>query len=85
VAHCFNRAPFPVVWQDYLYNRIRTAVLHFDGEPLERILATLQSKPEFSGAVSSLLVSDVWARYSMVRSLRTHDGAWFCRKFEIAL
>ncbi len=85
VAHCFNRAPFSVGWQDYLYNRIRTAVLHFDGEPLQRILAALQPRPAFSDAVSSLLVSDVWARYSAVRSLRKYDGAWFCRKFEIAL
>jgi GT2 family glycosyltransferase len=85
VAHCFNREPFAVGWQDYLYNRIRTAVLHFDGEPLQRILAALQPRPAFSDAVSSLLVSDVWPRYSAVRSLRKHDGAWFCRKFEIAL
>jgi GT2 family glycosyltransferase len=85
VAHCFKREPFPVGWQDYLYNRIRTAVLHFDGEPLERILAALQTKPAFSDAVSSLLASDVWTRYSAVRNLRKHDAAWFCRKFEIAI
>jgi GT2 family glycosyltransferase len=85
VAHCFNREPFPVGWQDYLYNRIRTAVLHFDGEALERILAALRTKPGFSDAVSSLLTSDVWTRYGFVRSLRKHDAAWFCRKFEIAL
>jgi len=52
---------------------------------LQRILAALQPRPAFSDAVSSLLVSDVWARYSAVRSLRKYDGAWFCRKFEIAL
>ncbi|MGB7761384.1 MAG: glycosyltransferase [Bryobacteraceae bacterium] len=85
VAHCFNREPFPVGWPDYLYNRLRTAVLHFDGVTLERILAALRTKPAFSDAVSSLLTSDVWTRYSFVRNLRKHDTAWFCRKFEIAI
>jgi len=85
VAHCFKREPFPVGWRDFLYNRIRTAVLHFDGEPLERILVALRTKPAFSDAVSSLLASDVWTRYSFVRNLRKHDAAWFCRKFEIAI
>ncbi len=85
VAHWFKKEPFPVGWHDYLYNRLRTAVLHFDGEPLARILAALRTKPAFSDAVSSLLASDVWTRYSMVRNHRKYDAAWFCRKFEISL
>jgi GT2 family glycosyltransferase len=85
VAHWFKKEPFPVGWHDYLYNRLRTAVLHFDGEPLERILAVLRTKPEFSDAVSSLLASDVWTRYGFVRNLRKHDADWFCRKFEISI
>jgi hypothetical protein len=60
-------------------------VLHFDGEPLQRILAALRAKPGFAAAVSSLLASDVWTRYSFVRSLRKHDAAWFCREFEISI
>jgi GT2 family glycosyltransferase len=85
VAHWFKKEPFPVGWHDYLYNRLRTAVLHFDGEPLERILAALRAKPAFSDAVSSLLASDVWTRHRFVRDLRKHDAAWFCREFEIAI
>jgi GT2 family glycosyltransferase len=85
VAHWFKKNPFPVGWHDYLYNRLRTAVLHFDGEPLERILATLRGKPLFADAVSSLLASDVWTRYSFLRDARKHDAAWFCRKFEICI
>jgi GT2 family glycosyltransferase len=85
VAHWFKKEPFPVGWHDYLYNRLRAAVLHFDGEPLERILAALRAKPAFSDAVSSLLASDVWTRHRFVRDLRKHDAAWFCREFEIAI
>jgi glycosyltransferase involved in cell wall biosynthesis len=85
VAHWFKKEPFPVGWHDYLYNRLRTAVLHFDGERLKRILSSLRAKPEFSDAVTSLLVSDIWPRYSLLRQQRKHDADWFCRRFGIAL
>jgi GT2 family glycosyltransferase len=85
VAHWFKKEPFAVGWHDYLYNRLRTAVLHFDGERLERIVSSLRAKPAFPEAVTSLLVSDIWQRYSLARSHRKHDADWFCRKFEIAI
>ena len=85
VAHWFKKEPFPVGWHDYLYNRLRTAVLHFDGERLERSVASLRAKPAFPGAVTSLLVSDIWQRYSLARNHRKHDADWFCRKFNIAI
>jgi GT2 family glycosyltransferase len=85
VGHWFKKEPFAVGWHDSLYNRLRTAVLHFDGERLQRILAALQTKPCFGEAVSSLLVSDIWARRELVRAGRKHDAEWFCRTFDIAL
>jgi GT2 family glycosyltransferase len=85
VIHLFKKNSFPIGWHDFLYNRLRTAVLHFDGPRLERILASLQNKPSFSEAAASLLVSDIWERRCLVRQNRTHDADWFCRKFEIAL
>jgi GT2 family glycosyltransferase len=85
VAHWFKKHPFPVGWHDYLYNRLRTAVLHFDGERLERIVACLRAKPAFPDAVTSLIVSDILQRYSLARNQRKHDADWFCRKFEIAI
>ena len=85
VAHWFKKDPFNVGWHDFLYNRLRTAVLHFDGERLERILAALGAKPKFTEAVSSLLVSDIWTRYSQLREHRKRDADWLCRKFAIAL
>ncbi len=45
VAHWFKKEPFPVGWHDHLYNRLRTAVLHFDGDRLQRILSPLRAKP----------------------------------------
>ncbi|HTX39062.1 MAG TPA: glycosyltransferase [Bryobacteraceae bacterium] len=85
VAHWFKKNPFPVNWHDYVYNRLRTAVLHFDGDRLKRILASLQGKPAFADAVASLLAGDIWERRERTRQHRQHDAEWFCRKFEIAL
>jgi len=85
VGHWFKKEPFAVGWHDFLYNRLRTAVLHFDGEQLERIVASLEKKPAFADAAASLLASDVQARRDFVRSRRKHDADWFCREFRISL
>jgi GT2 family glycosyltransferase len=85
VGHWFKKEPFQAGWHDYLYNRLRTAVLHFDGAPLQRILTTLQTKPQFGDAVASLLLSDIWARRELVRARRKRDADWFCREFSIVL
>ncbi|HUA57484.1 MAG TPA: glycosyltransferase [Verrucomicrobiae bacterium] len=85
VGHWFKKDPFPVNWPDFLYNRLRTAVLHFDGKRLERILAALQSKPSFPSALAAVLESDIWTRRVMVRENRRYDADWFCHRFEIDL
>lgn len=85
VGHWFKKEPFAVGWHEYLYNRLRTAVLHFDGDHLEGILHQLRTKPAFTDAMTSLLLSDIWQRRCQIRSRRRHDGAWFCEKFKIAL
>ena len=85
VAHWFKRTPFPVAWHDHLYNRLRTAVLHFDGAQLERIVACARTQPQFAEAAGTLLASDIWTRYSFVRAKRKHDAEWFCRQFGIQI
>jgi GT2 family glycosyltransferase len=85
VGHWFKKEPFAVGWHDFLYNRLRTAVVHFDGERLERILACLKTKPHFSEAVTSLFLSDIWERRQFVRQNRRHDADWFCEKFKIEI
>jgi GT2 family glycosyltransferase len=85
VAHLFKKNPFPVGWHDHLYNVLRTAVLHFEGGRLERILAAAQSKPAFAEAASTLLASDVWTRYNFVRARRQREAEWFCKRFEIEI
>lgn len=85
VTHWFKKEPFPVNWHDFLYNRLRTAVLHFDGDRLERIINSLRSKPAFAEAITSLLTSDIWTRRQQIRAQRKHDADWFCQKFGITI
>jgi GT2 family glycosyltransferase len=85
VAHLFKKNPFPVGWHDHLYNVLRTAVLHFDGGPLQRILAAARTKPAFAEAASTLLASDIWTRYAFVRGKRKRDAEWFCKEFAIEI
>lgn len=85
VAHLFKKAPTSPGWHDYVYNRLRTAVVHFEGERLERIVAALATKPAFAEAAGTLLLRDIWPRYSLLRAKRVYDADWFCRKFEIAI
>jgi GT2 family glycosyltransferase len=85
VAHLFKKNPFPVGWHDHLYNVLRTAVLHFDGGQLQKILASARTKPAFSEAASTLLASDIWTRYSFVRARRKRDAEWFCKEFAIEI
>lgn len=86
VAHRFKDAGSPAIsWEDYVYNALRTAVLHFDGHRRERIVEELAAMPGFTRAAQDLLVCDVWDRYQEVRGARRRDGDWFCERFGIDL
>lgn len=86
VAHLFReKTNFPVGSGDYLHNVLRTAVLHFDGERLCRILEDLEGKTGFSQAAKNLLVDNLWERYAFVRKQRQQNADWFCEKFAIEL
>lgn len=86
VGHCFKSASnFRVDWQDYLYNILRVALLHFEGDRLSRILTAQRSRACFSEAMNSVLAGDIFERAHFLRGLRRHDGEWFCRKFGIDL
>ena len=86
VAHWFKeKSNFYVGWQDYVYNLLRTAILHFDGESLARILDYLQTKPSFREAIESLLLSNIWERYGFVRAKQKHNAEWFYQRFAIEI
>jgi GT2 family glycosyltransferase len=84
VAHLF-RPTRNYPWAAYLHNALRTAVLHFSGERLERILNDLEGRNDFSEAARDLFLGDIWERRCFVESRRARDEEWFCRRFEVSL
>jgi GT2 family glycosyltransferase len=86
VRHLFKeKAQFRTPCSDYIYNFLRAAILHFDGERLGRMLDDLETSPAFPEAVRLLRPSDIWERYRFVRDRRIHNGDWLCDRFDIKL
>lgn len=82
VAHVFRRVhPYPVRWATLLYNRLRVAALHFNGERFGRVVNALRNHAGFEAAMARLADSDVWARRSGWKSLRQRPDDWFFQKF----
>ena len=82
VGHVFKKQTnFEVPWTDFLHNVLRTAVLHFDGEPLRAVLEGASGDPCFGAAMGLLLTGDIWERRAWVRSRAVRDGAWFYERF----
>ncbi|MCA9649454.1 MAG: glycosyltransferase [Myxococcales bacterium] len=86
VGHWFKESPnFELPWTDYLYNVLRTAVLHFDGPQLRTIIEGCSADASFGAAMALLLSSDVWERRAQVRSRAVRTAAWYCERFAIDL
>jgi GT2 family glycosyltransferase len=85
VAHVFRAERIAAGWADAVHNALRTAVLHFDGERLTRIVAHLRSRPGFADAAQLLFDGDLFERREFVRSLRVRDAAWWCERFAVEL
>lgn len=86
VGHWFKeRASFELPWTDYLYNVLRTAVLHFDGPQLRAVIEGCAADACFGASMALLLSSDIWERRARVRTRAVRDGAWYCERFGIDL
>jgi len=86
VGHWFKKEPnFEIPWTDYLYNVLRTAILHFDGEPLRAVVDGVSGDPCFGAAMGLLLTSDIWTRRAAVRARAVRGGDWYCKRFGVQL
>src|SRR5215831_7810458 len=73
VAHVFKeQTNFSVPWEAYVFNSLRLALLHFDGEPLSRLLSYWSACPGYEQAWNALQQSDIWARREELRIRRAH-------------
>lgn len=86
VAHVFKeQSNFHVPWEAYIFNALRMAILHFEGEVLARIIGYWEKCPGYEAAWSAVQESDVWQRRDALHKTRAHDADWYCRKFSIEI
>ena len=86
VHHLFrDQPPYEVRAGELIYNRLRTALVHFAPERVERVFEALKWSTHFSEQIMALLQSDVMERRLKFQEQRTHCDDWFFRQFGIPI
>lgn len=84
VAHYFRtKTTCDIPWPVYVYNVLRFAHLHFDGEQLDELVAHWRKQPGFDEAWRQLEQSNIHSRAAEFRRLRARDEQWFCGRFNL--
>jgi glycosyltransferase involved in cell wall biosynthesis len=84
VHHLFrDRPPYEVRAGELIYNRLRTALLHFTTERVARVVDALKLLPFFSNQLVPLLESEVLEQRALWHSRRVRSDDWFCQRFGI--
>jgi GT2 family glycosyltransferase len=74
IEHRFrSRQPFEVLYSSFLYNAVRTAVLHLTGARLKTTLEILSRHPDFAQQMIDLIAGDVFVRKSMIDNRARRD------------
>ncbi len=82
VHHLFrDRPPYEAKAGELIYNRLRTALVHFTPERVARVFDALKFSSDFSAQVMSLLRSDVMEQRSAWHERRVHSDDWFFARF----
>lgn len=82
IYHLFrNKFPYHVEVQEIIYNRLRMALLHFNGERLARVFDHYKTTSGFGKLISSLFESDTKEKRQQLHRLRCRDDDWFFSEF----
>jgi glycosyltransferase involved in cell wall biosynthesis len=84
VHHLFRtKPPYAVRPGELIYNRLRTALLHFTTDRVARVMNTFKFIPSFSEHVVALLGSDTMQQRALWHERRTRSDDWFFDRFGI--
>lgn len=82
VSHLFrSRFPYRVSAAEVLHNLIRVAVVHFDQDRLEAVIAALRGNRVFPKAMAMVASSDAWTRRAEIHARRVSDDQAFFDRF----
>jgi glycosyltransferase involved in cell wall biosynthesis len=84
VYHLFRTSrPYAVDMSQILYNRLRLALLHFEGDQLARVIQPVLGSYEAARALVQSYDSDLIDTRRKLFQARKHDMRWFCQVFGI--
>jgi len=85
VAHLFrNDRPYPIGWEQVLFNKLRLATVHFHEERRRRVIEKLSGNPALPAVIARIDSDDTRDRRHRLRALSLHDDNWFFRHFSEA-
>jgi len=84
VHHLFrDQPPYDVRAGELIYNRLRTALLHFTPARVARVVDALRGLPHFPDQIMPLLDSDTLEQRARWHERRTQSDDWFFEHFRI--
>lgn len=84
VHHLFReRPPYAVQPGELIYNRLRTALVHFKPERVTRVFDALKGSPYFPEQLTQLFLSDVMEQRASWLERRERSDDWFFERFGI--
>lgn len=82
VHHLFrDKPPYEVRAGELIFNRLRTALMHFTTARVGRVMDAFKFTPSFSEHVLSLLQSDAMEQRSLWHGRRARSDDWFFERF----
>jgi glycosyltransferase involved in cell wall biosynthesis len=84
VRHHFRtRTPYPIESTDFVYNRLRLALVHLSPLRISSVIRTLSRETEIGLALSALLDSGISSRRDLILRDRVHTDDWFFDRFRL--
>ncbi len=84
IEHVFRRIqPFEVPQASFIYNAVRTALLHLTGKRLKATLDALSMHPDFTNQIIELFAGDIFERKSLIDARACKDMEEYFKAFPI--
>lgn len=82
VQHKFRaKSPYPVLWPQYIHNKMRLAYAHLKPSRLGRVVGALRDQQGYGEALELIATSDIAARRGDLLQRRARSDDWYFERF----